>query len=40
MVLTDVMNAVSREVDDTPIILTNTKSIKIIGKVLFEFKIG
>lgn len=40
MVLTDIMNAVSREEDDTPIVLTDTKSIRIIGKVLFEFKAG
>ena len=40
MVLTDILNAVTREEEGTPIISTNTSSIKVIGKVLFEFKVG
>lgn len=40
MVLTDILNTVTREEESTPIISTDTSSVKIFGKVLFEFKVG
>lgn len=40
MVLTDILNAVTREEEGAPIISTDTSSVKIFGKVLFEFKVG
>jgi len=41
MVLTDIMNAGFKGRDDTPIVLTDTKSIRnSLAKFYFEFKAG